>query len=88
MSAHYYEAKVILPPHHHFPFDMLRYDQCWPASETDSGQITQSVGIAQSTAERTICVRTVRAGRLLPSKEVWTVARWQSFGVKVVPYNT
>jgi hypothetical protein len=50
----------------HFPADMLRHDQAWPASEFDSGKISQS----------TYDARTVRLTGLNDP----TVGRWESFG--------
>jgi hypothetical protein len=47
-----------------FPFDMLRYDLCWPKSETDSGMLT-------SDWPRTIELRGLKEP---------TVRRWASFG--------
>jgi hypothetical protein len=56
-----------------FPFDMLRYDLCWPASESDSSLI--SFSITQPGRERTIKLK----GLTGP-----TPRRWASFGWTVV----
>jgi hypothetical protein len=50
-----------------FPFDMLRYDLCWPSSEFDSRLLGAS-------HQRTIILK----GLKLP-----TAARWESFGWRV-----
>ena len=57
----------------HFPFDMLRYDRCWPTRESeDSGHIeadTHLVGYPNLT-------RTIRVTGL----NIPTSGRWESFG--------
>jgi hypothetical protein len=55
-----------------FPFDMLRYDYCWPASERDSAKI-ENRGHSKT---REITLRS-----LAPEP---TLARWKSFGWEVV----
>ena len=49
----------------HFPFDMLRYDACWPATTADAMQLPQYLS-------RTITLMTDGCGP--------TVRRWESFG--------
>jgi hypothetical protein len=50
-----------------FPYDMLRYDQCWPATEmNDSGKLG-----TRSNETRKVVLRGLRAP---------TDGRWQSFG--------
>lgn len=68
-----------------FPIDMLRYDQCSPATEVDSGLIEQSMTKYGSWE---IYVKT----NLKPTKlrvpaafYPWTKERWESFGVKIEP---
>jgi hypothetical protein len=56
-----------------FPLDMLRYDLCWPASQSDAGLIAGTTLVGK--AERRITLK----GLKLP-----TEARWVSFGWKVV----
>ena len=51
-----------------FPFDMLRYDLCWPASERDSNMLAM-VG------QRTMALKSLKPP---------TTARWGSFGWKVI----
>lgn len=62
-----------------FPFDMLRYDSCYPNSERDSVLLEQSVRnpFVKDKMERwSICVKSA-------SENKWTVGRWESFGVKI-----
>lgn len=54
-----------------FPHDMLRYDSCWPYSISDAARMA-------GTERRTIKLQT---GQLNSP----TVARWDSFGWKVLP---
>jgi hypothetical protein len=55
-----------------FPFDMLRYDQCWPASEADSLRLAD-----EWTAPRRIVLIT-------DSVTAPTVDPWRSHGWSVV----
>jgi hypothetical protein len=59
-----------------FPFDMLRYDACWPASENDSAVLERMDREARRH-------RTVFTLTLATTVHV-TEARWESFGWKVV----
>lgn len=56
----------------HFPFDMLRYDACFPAT----GESAVSLSIPRTQKERTVTLR-----RFAVDKS-WepTCARWASFG--------
>jgi hypothetical protein len=56
-----------------FPYDMLRYDLCWPASQQDSRFIA-STGHPNLQPPK-ICLKGLKAP---------TPARWESFGWKVV----
>lgn len=58
-----------------FPFDMLRYDSCYPNSERDSSLMGGSARWNQ-TERWSICVRSANENK-------WTVGRWESFGVKI-----
>lgn len=60
-----------------FPFDMLRYDQCWPATENDSAKIERTTRRGAHSRAETI--------RLASNIDRTTGARWVSFGWKVVP---
>ena len=57
-----------------FPIDMLRYDSCFPAHESDSGEIEASLRPREGNVSRAIFLRGPREP---------TVARWASFGWKV-----
>lgn len=61
-----------------FPFDMLRYDQCWPAYEQESTLLGSEDFESKETLialERHVMTR----------DEVPTLNRWESFGWEVVP---
>lgn len=65
-----------------FPIDMLRYDHCYPASESDSVQIASSL-LPERMVEprsRRITLRQWRYERNRPP----AVARWQSYRWRVV----
>ncbi len=53
-----------------FPIDMLRFDECWPASQVDSTRI----------AEESVMRRTVR----LRSDKTPNEQRWKSYGWSIV----
>ena len=58
-----------------FPFDMLRYDRCWPESQDD----VTNLGLNEM-------VRVVTLKRYSSVKgELPTIARWQSFRWEVMP---
>lgn len=62
---------------HEFPFDMLRYDRCWPKTEAnDSINLAHPMSYTRRTATRQVTLVSING---LP-----TVARWESFGWKVV----
>lgn len=61
-----------------FPIDMLRYDQCWPKTEIDSGKITR-------TFQRSgVFTWTIRLKGTRPP----TIDRWESFGCHIASYHT
>ena len=64
-----------------FPVDMLRYDSCYPASETDSG-IIASTFTNYGTWRVHVRMRPLEKKK---DKKYWTVGRWESFGVKIEP---
>ncbi|MBN8848184.1 MULTISPECIES: hypothetical protein [unclassified Sphingomonas] len=53
-----------------FPFDMLRYDECWPVDADAASALADDVG------RRTVSLRTYRESNIHP-------ARWDSFGWSV-----
>ncbi len=61
-----------------FPIDMLRFDECWPATVQDSDKIKNSFGFRHG--------RRVRWQIQLVSKRnnVPTEERWNSYAVEVV----
>jgi hypothetical protein len=56
-----------------FPFDMLRYDRCWPYMSEDAERLAQ---VADSDTLRTFVLTT--------DKRMPTVTRWASFGWPVL----
>jgi hypothetical protein len=61
--------------HGDFPFDMLRYDSCWPASGEDAARLFYT---SKRFVTRSVKIRSYR----LP-----TIDRWQSFNWSVGVYN-
>ena len=62
-----------------FPYDMLRYDESWPATESDAGAMERvEGGLRQSEALGPTRIR------LATFSGQPTVERWQSFGWTVV----
>lgn len=63
-----------------FPLDMLRYDLCWPATAGGAQQISRSIdGLSTDLRlERTIMIKGLKPP---------TVARWASFGWKVLEHD-
>jgi hypothetical protein len=61
-----------------FPIDMLRFDECWPETVTDSGKLANTFGFRHG--------RRVRWTLTLVSNrdDAPTIDRWQSFSVEVV----
>lgn len=62
--------------HGMFPFDMLRYDRCFPASERDSHTIQENTRVRGP-------VQTITLTMADPKRRP-TEARWRSFGWEVV----
>jgi hypothetical protein len=62
-----------------FPYDMLRYDQCFPADEGQSSLLSDNP--LTSPDEFFRVPRTVKMKRIVDSsKRLPTVDRWKSFG--------
>jgi hypothetical protein len=57
-----------------FPYDMLRYDQCWPASEQ------RDVPQMNSVYEDYRYCRIIIVARRRDLNRAWTSERWTSFG--------
>lgn len=60
-----------------FPFDMLRYDSCWPLTESDALKLHWVPG--DGNGHRSIALTTLHEPRWEP-----TEGRWSSFTWKVV----
>jgi hypothetical protein len=65
-----------------FPIDMLRYDSCFPATETDSGKIDGTLGFGSSAYGPEPVIALSRVG---PASWEPCVERWESFGWSVRP---
>lgn len=57
-----------------FPFDMLRYDACWPSSSADALEIAQTA-YSEPKGLRTVVLACKPGGVPVPTR-----ARWHSFG--------
>jgi len=64
-----------------FPLDMLRYDLCRPATESDSTLINTTIVFPYVSGRKDKPTFTIRLKGLKPP----TVARWHSFGWAVLP---
>lgn len=64
MKVHRFVVKGIAA----FPFDMLRYDQCWPAGSEDVNKLFNDLFAKREMRELTLC-----------SHYAPTPARWSSF---------
>lgn len=62
-----------------FPIDMLRYDRCMPATETDSNKISETIFEGYSSKDMTIIVMKHSEDK----KPNWTPDRWKSFSCEV-----
>lgn len=72
-----YTHKATVEGSFSFPFDMLRYDYCFPDTEADSAAIANE--------SRSREPRRVRVVQVSDSKRpMFTPARWQSFGWKLL----
>jgi hypothetical protein len=54
-----------------FPLDMLRYDQCWPATLDDAVTIADTLTAHVGLVKVTLC------GYHDPSKELWESWEWR-----------
>lgn len=63
-----------------FPIDMLRYDNCFPASQEAAGRIVESLSsVTRDQFEVRVAQHTDKKNGAR-----WTVARWESFGWKKI----
>lgn len=70
-----------------FPVDMLRYDQCFPATEQDAGKIERRNSRSVSDVgdgTRQVEVHQISVDR----KPRWTRERWGSFACEVQELGT
>lgn len=71
-----------------FPMDMLRYDQCWPATADDAATIARSCYQPSDRYEWMVRVKKhVPSKREAVTLERWTLGRWQSFACDVKQYD-
>jgi hypothetical protein len=63
-----------------FPFDMLRHDRAWPATESDARKL-ESPGYGREAINYRNVERAIKLRGLVGP----TVARWASFGWTAVP---
>jgi hypothetical protein len=76
-----YRHTATVETHGAFPVDMLRYDACHPATETDAYDIARSVREHEPVTARVERIDDDRMGR-------WTDARWRSFAAQIVAVET
>lgn len=72
-----YETEVTVEGRGAFPVDMMRYDTCYPATESDANAIRESFADPSG-------VTRVRLNRRSVSDREPQYARWESFGWRVV----
>jgi hypothetical protein len=58
----------------YFPYDMLRYDRCWPHTQEDTPKLDSFMGTEQRK----------RSITLMSETKPPTVKRWESFGWRVI----
>jgi hypothetical protein len=64
-----------------FPLDMLRYDHCWPSSETEARSSLTMTHMNENFMQK----RDVSLSRyVFNKKEAPTLGRWKSFGWNIV----
>lgn len=70
MWIYRFKVKVHLP----FPIDMLRYDECFPASQDDSAKMSSDSGVKEISLIH------------YHSSKYWnpTILRWRSFTCEVI----
>ena len=72
--------KIVVVGRGPFPLDMLRYDQCCPATSEDAGAIHYSGLDRASRDKRVVTLNSMR--RVAP-----TFGRWESFGWTVISHD-
>lgn len=76
----YVSVLTVSVPRGSFPLDMLRYDNCVPATERDSGKIGRMVAGQSSTEDHTVRLRRFSLNN---KPDSYARARWESFGCVV-----
>jgi hypothetical protein len=79
MAQKMFVHKITVTGDFHFPIDMLRYDQCFPDSESDSGRIHRTLQLGGSNEKEVITLVHYGQKSWFPTR-----ARWESFGWKVL----
>jgi len=78
-----YAITVKFTQHASVPWDMIRYDQCAPATSEDASKLSRLDGLVPNRdltkEERTVTFRMYDVARRGP-----TLDRWRSFGCEVV----
>lgn len=75
----YREIRFTVEGSGEFPFDMLRYDRCFPASESDAGKMPRPHQGSSRRIIELIAVDHDGNNRFAP-----TIGRWESFRWKVI----
>ncbi len=73
-AVKFYESRLVVKGMGEFPYDMLRYDSCFPDSSDDAAKLN-----GRYDEVRTITLRR-RSASIIPA----TAGRWESFCWKVV----
>jgi hypothetical protein len=90
-KATHYEQRVTVQatsPGREFPLDMLRYDSCVPATETDAGIIAATLRGDHERLQAVGWTGVVTLRRFSQTKgAMLTSGRWESFGWRVVSHD-
>ena len=78
-SVKLYERKIVVEGTGEFPFDMLRYDACHPASERDSGEM----GRTEYDSPRSIRLIMTTGADRDPTTDRWASFGWLVIGVEL-----
>jgi hypothetical protein len=78
-QARYITVLTVFVPHAEALFDMLRYDSCFPRTETDAHKIGRLTGDSVDPDDHII-----ELVRCAPSNQPPTEGRWRSFGCHIL----
>ena len=81
-SSKVYKQRVIVQLSGTVPFDMLRYDRCTPARETEAGKLERVAHGSASPEDHT-----VEFLRFAFTPDGPTEARWRSFNCRIVSWE-